>query len=644
MTLLLLSRQPTAAVDAPSLFSRWKVGLVAMLAQVLLLGYTYSQLLYHPGQYLIVVHYDGIKSYFSMASFLRQPMGDGMLVHGHNYPFGEYMYYTDSAPLLMAPLHALVQAVPALAPYGLYIYDLFILSGFVISTGLLVLIFRRLAVPGWLAVLLSVALPWLGPQTIRLNVGHMNLAYTPALLFTIWALHGLYLAWRADQPLARRFAVIFLGIVVSSWIHFYYLPLLGGSLAFFVACLLVAGWPTRKAWRGLTVGTAATLAGAFALTAGLLQLLDPWIGQRTAGAGGYDWIEWKFQFGALFRGYDYNKIRFPLERTSPIPYESAAYLTGFVLYGLLLVGLLLLFRRLPVVARLPRSEADERRHFLGLLLLSSLPLALVSLGENIDLDNGAYVVHNYLNVFFYLRKVTERVTQFRTLGRFIWPFWWAVVLGFSWYVARWRQHPGLRWALAALCLVLIIDAINATHFYRTVTQRNNILAVPTETEQVRQLVGWTTPGRYQALLPLPYFHVGTETAPGEQSLTIDPDDPHCNTTYKLSMVTGLPLMTHKAARAIRHQAELLYSVLRPGGPDPELLARLDQRPIMVFLDSAYYDGSNNYYRDQLKDRPDMRALFEHTPGFIREQHMRRLVHQGSWSLYEWYPKGPGPRQ
>ncbi|HEX8349465.1 MAG TPA: hypothetical protein VF598_05875 [Hymenobacter sp.] len=619
-------------------FSRWKVGLLALLLQAVVLGYTYSHLIFHPGQYLIVTHYDGIKSYFSVASFLRQPMGDGMLLRGQNYPFGEYMYYTDSTPLLVAPLHALVQAVPALAPYGLYLYDLFILSSIIISTGLLVLILRRLAVPAWLTLLLSVALPWLGPQTIRLNVGHMSLAYTPAMLFLVWRLQHLHAAWRAGRPLRWHFSVLLTGIVLTSWLHFYYLPLLGGTLAFFVACLLIEQWPSRRLWWPLVTGTAATLLGSLALTWGLLQVLDPLHRERPVGSGGYDWIEWKFQFGALFRGYVYNKVRFPFERTDDIPYESSAYLTSFVLFGLLLVGILLLIRRLPTGARLPQLNTDGNAQFIKLLLLASLPLALASLGENIELDNGAYVLHNYLNVFRWLHRVTERITQFRALGRFIWPFWWAVVLGFSWYVARWRRLPVLRGALVILCVLLVVDTLNATHHFRKVTQRPNILTAPETTEQVRQLVGWPELNRYQALLPLPFFHTGTDASNNEPSLNIDPDEPHCNTTYQLSMVTGLPLMSHKATRSITQHAELLYSVLRPGGPAPELLARLDHRPILVFLDTAYYDGRNNYYRDQLKDRPQMRALFERTADFIREQHLRRINHQGSWSLYEWQPK------
>lgn len=622
---------------------RWPTPLLALLGQLLLLGTTYAKLLFHPGQYLIIDHYDGIKSYFSVASFLRQPLGDGMLVRGHNYPFGEYMYYTDSTPLLVAPLHWLVQLVPALSPYGLYLYDLVILSSLPLSTWLLALILRRLAVPAGLTVLLAVALPWLGPQTVRLNVGHMSLAYTPAVLFLIWRLQHLYEAWRAGHPLAGQFGWLTLGIVATSWLHFYYLPLLGGPLVFFVAGLLYESWRAGRPWRGLVLGTGATLLASLTLTWGLLRAFDSRYAERPVGSSGYDWVEWRFQFTALFQGYVYNKVRFPLERLGQVPYESSAYLTSFVLFGLLLTAGLILLRRLPAAARLPRAADDDNYLFLKYLLLASLPLAFVALGENIELDNGNYVVHNYLNGFRWLRHLTERITQFRALGRFIWPFWWALVLSFGWYAARWQRLPGLRWALGALGVLLAVDTLNATHHYRTATQRPNLLAAPVlAVGPVQQLVGWAKPGRYQAILPLPYFHVGTEKESGAE-LNVDPDDPHCNTTYQLSMLTGLPLMSHKATRAIHLQAEQLYSIFQPGGPHPALLARLDQRPILVFLDSAYYDGRNNYYRDLLRERPDMRAIFERGPTFIQERHLRRISHQGSWSLYEWFPKGGGPQ-
>ncbi|WP_201977638.1 hypothetical protein [Hymenobacter rubidus] len=562
-----------------------------------------------------------------------------MLIHGHNYPFGEYIYYTDCAPLLAAPLHWLVQTVPSLGPYGLYFFDLFILSGLVVSTGLLVLILRRLGLPAWFTVLLAVTLPWLAPQAYRLQVGHMSLSYTPAILFTAWGLQRLYNAWKASRPLGKHFGLLLAGVVAASWLHFYYLPLMSGLVVLFVAVLLIESWRTHRPWQGLVLGTAGLLAGAVALTWGLLQVLDGRYSQRPVGSNGYDWIEWKLQFSSLFTGYIYNKVRFPFERTSGVPYESVSYLTGFVLFGLLAVAVLALLRRLPKEAHLSHQLANENAGFVKYFLLAAIPMAIIALGESIDIDNGNYILYNYLNVFRWLHKLTDRVTQFRALGRFVWPFWWAVLLGFGWYAAQWRRIPGLRWVLPVLCGLLVTDAVNAVQFYHTETQRPNLLAQSGELEPMQQLVGWPKANRYQAILPIPFYHAGTEWQDEPSNFNTDPDDPHCNRTYQLSMVTGLPLMSQKATRSISSQAEQLYSMFKLGGPDPALLALLDQRPILVFVDTAYFDGRNNYYRDLLRERPTMKAVYEREPAFIQEQGMRRIRHQGSWSLYEWFPKG-----
>ena len=629
------------------------LGLAAGLGQLLVLVLTYGKLLRHPGQYLIVDHYDGIKSYFSLATFLRQPLREGLLEHGQNYPFGEYIFYTDIAPLVSVPLHALVRAVPALAPYGLYLFDGFILLGLVVSSGLLVSILRRLAVPAWLTLVLALTLPWLSPQAFRLNVGHLALSYSPAVLLPLWLLQGLHGAWRAGRPTGRWWLGLGLSLVAAAWIHFYYLGIVGGWLGgfffFWGAREALAGRP----WRGLAGRAFALLGLAAGLTFGLLQALDPRAGERPTGSGGYDWIEWKFQLGALFRGNEFYKVRFLLERTTEIPYESTAYLGAFVLYGLVAVAALAAVARYqrgqgrPDPGLLPPLPAppDGNRAFLGLLLLAAVPLALAALGESIDLDNGAYTLHNYLNPFLWVHKLTERITQFRALGRFVWPLWWTLVLGFAWYAGaawrlararprRWRWLPGLWVGLAGLAGV---DMLHATRHYASVTQRTNLLAAPA-TEPMRALVGWPSPGRYQALLPLPFYHSGSEAPAGDITYNVDPDDPHANRTYQLGMVTGLPLMAHKAARTPAYQARELLRLFQPGGPDPALLRRLDDRPILVFLDTTYYNGTNNTYRDQLRDRPEVLSLFNRQPAFIQEQHMRRLTRQGPYTLYEWQPR------
>jgi len=641
---------PASPAAARGLAVGWRLGLAATLGQLLLLARTFGRLLAHPGQYLLVNHYDGIKSYYALATFLRQPLAQGLVDHGSNYPFGEYIFYTDIVPGFSIWLHGLVRAVPGLAPYGLYLFDVFILAGLVASTVLLLSIWRRLGLPGWLALLLSVAMPWLGPQTSRVGVGHLALAFTPAVLGPLWVLQGLYGAWRAGRPLARWWLGLGAALVAASWVHFYYLGVTGLWVSGFLGVWLGREALAGRPWRRLASWAAAVLAATFGLTFGVLQILDKRASERPAGADGYDWSEWKFQFTTLFKSYDFNKIHFLLERTAYVPYESNSYLGAFVLYGLVTVAVLASIRwwrrraGLASPALLPTlpAPADGSRDFLGLLLLAALPLLLVSLGEEIHFDNDSYILHNYLNPFLWLHKLTVRITQFRALGRFVWPFWWALVLGFGWYAGlAWRQagasgRRGLQVLWGLLAALAVVDALHASKHYRDNSQRDNLLGAPA-TAPVRALLGaLPEPGRYQAILPLPYWHQGSKVD-DPPYLGVDPDDPHCNNGYQLGLLTGLPLMSNKSARIPGYQAAELQSMFRPGGPDPALLARLDQRPILVFLDTAYYDGRNNFYRDQLKDRPEVLALFTRVPDFIREQHMRRLRHQGSWSLYEWQP-------
>lgn len=319
-----------------------------------------------------------------------------------------------------------------------------------------------------------------------------------------------------------------------------------------------------------------------------------------------------------------------MESTGRVPYESDAYLTSYVLFGLLIMAGLWLARRLPVVS----LTQDRSARFVGLFLLAGLPCLSIAVGETYMLDQDAYVLHIYTNPFLWLHKLTDRVTQFRALGRFIWPFWWAVVLGFSWYAGHWQHRPVLRGVLAGLGLMLAVDTKNAMGFYKDV-HRENLLTSAGATAPLQELVGWIDVPRYQAVLPLPLFHSGAEATP---SYNLDPDDPHCNRTYQLNTLTNLPTMSVKATRMVPEDARLIMTLLQPGGPDPALLARMDNRPVLVYLDSTYFNGENNYYREGLKERPELLALFERTDDFIREQNLKVLRHEGNLWLFEWQPK------
>ena len=623
----------------------------------------FRRLLLHPGAYSLAPHYDGIKSDYSIAALLRQPLSDGALIRGHNYPYGEYLYYTDTTPILLAPLHLLVRLVPALAPYGLHLYRLaIILLVIPLSTWLLAKLLRGFGLPAVVAVLLCGALPWLAPHTWRLGVGHMSLAVTPAVLATLLCLRRL---GEATAPAgARRWRwALAVTMGAAAWLHFYYLlmlPMLAGTYA-----LVVAGDRWRAGEPLAAVGRwfapiVAAVVGVVGLTMAALLALDPWTAIRPKSSG-YGWVDWKMQFGGWFRAPDHFHLRFLLEPSKVYPYEPAQYLGGFVLYGLLLAGgAWWLTRRrrtrqvsqetaTPPAPGWPALSAEPAGRFVRAALLAAVPLALISIGEQYELDGGAYLFNNYLNPFFWLRKLIPQLAQFRALARFAWPLWWALNLLVIWGVGRlWSAAPTtrgyrLRW-LALLPLTwLLVDTRDATHFYRRLfAESPDPLADPAAGAALPALLDGTRPAQYQALLTLPFYHVGAD---GNYEYTIDPDEIICTRSYQLGLLTNLPLLAHKATRTPPVQARALWSLFNPTGPpDADLLARLqvDPRPILVYLDTSYYDGSNPFYRQALTQQPEHLAWIEQGDDFIRQRHLRRLGKVGKESCYVWFPRQEAP--
>ena len=154
--------------------------VVALLIQVGFIARAFGRLLTEPGQFLFRLTSetgDGMKNYFTFQSYLQQPFAKGLAWYGNmNYPYGDYVFYTDNTPLVAVFVKLFSHYVYDLTPYGLDVYHAMLVSGMLISTGLLVALLRRLLRSWFLVLSFSVLLPWLNPQLGRLLIGHFNLS------------------------------------------------------------------------------------------------------------------------------------------------------------------------------------------------------------------------------------------------------------------------------------------------------------------------------------------------------------------------------------------------------------------------------------------------------------------------------------
>jgi hypothetical protein len=426
------------------------------------------------------------------------------------------------------------------------------------------------------------------------------------------------------------------GTIFSAFLHMYYVALLPMISGFFLFFWFVRELFRKKPWKNIAVYAGLGSLLPLAATMVLLRAVDMYYDLRLPFGTGYGWTEWKLNFGSIFTPYPFNKVRFLFESMDPVPYESYAYLGGFALYGGLIIAALYWYEKRKNQQAFP--EKDKAADFLVLLGAASLPLLMVALGESYEFNGAGIRFVNYLNVFYYLHKVSERVTQFRALGRFYWPFFWAFNFAVLYLADRKWANPGnalwIRGLLAAIVLPGIIDLKDHMHHYRQFAQRDNILHQPVHLQQMKELMAGINADRFQAILPVPYYHSGSE---GDYTTTIDPEDSFCNRTYQLSLITNLPLMASKATRTPRDHAHALFSIFSIDGMNQKVRSRMNDKPVLVFYDDSFYNGSNNFYQERITLQP-ARTVIDSGKSFVQRPGMKKLSQIGTLALYEWQLK------
>jgi hypothetical protein len=612
---------------------RWSVLALAVVWQLALLLRTFGVLLTEPNQHLFCAQADGAKNYFTFQAYLQQPFERGLLWFGQmNYPFGDYIFYTDNSPLLAVGVKLFSRYVYDLTPRGLDVYNGLLVGMILLSTVLLVSLLRRL-LHSWVLVLaLSVLLPWLSPQLVRLSIGHFNLSLSWVPLLGIWGLLRLYEHGETGRRLGPTVPVVVTGLTLAAFLHLYYLPIVALCTGSFLALWLLSSGRWRQG-RLVLAGGAITLLPLL-LSFAVLRSLDGYYPERRQlpKQASYDAPPLKLAPSALVHPYSYNRQHFVLEADGPLADESAGYLGLLALWGgLLAAGAAVL--RPAWGRRWWRQWRPTLPARFGLLLLAASTTGLLAaLGTRIALSaDGTVFVNNCLSVFYYLDRLVPHATHFRAVARFSWPFFWAfnlvVIIGLDYWLQTGRSW--LRWvAVPLLVLLAWLDTRDALRHYRH-AYVPDVLTNPRFQPEISQLLRQVRPQDYQAILPIPYFHVGSE----DMSRTIDDADAVSRRAYHLALQTGLPLLASKMSRTPPEHARQLLSLLQPGGPVPELRARLGRRPVLVLYDDAFYRGDTTLAARQ--PGPEPRRIVREGAAFIARHRLPLLAQVGTLRLYRW---------
>ena len=568
-------------------------GFLAVLAvAAALLWAKHGDWLRAPNEAMFGVSPDGFKNYMTSAWHVAH---DSSYTHygGMGYPFGEHVLFTDNQPIVSATMQWWSHNMSDLNGRTVGIMNVLEMLSLLLGAGVIFLLLRKLHLPVWYAGLAALAMLFMSPQYNRID-GHFGLSHA-------WVLPLLLLLLcRYEERRSRRYQSLQIGALVwfAAQLHFYYFGISALFLGIYTGVQLLLD-PSLRNFRVRLSHLVIMVMLPFVLLNIWIHWSDfatdrpanPW--GFTTYIGYWEGVFLPYESFPLYKWIDENII--PIRRING---ESQAYIglaaTAFTVW-------LLFFRRLRLFDKGWDEAAYHRVHkrYLRGIFITVVVLLIFACGFPIAIP-GLEWLADYLGPF----------RQFRGLGRFTWAYYYVIntLLFYVLWNKSVRFKGWKRWAIALAPLALLTYEAVVFQKSKKMSLDPN-LAQRSAAAAVYPWIDKVDFSKFQALMPLPYYHVGSE------NIWIDLDGHHFRQMQTTTLHTGVAdLGVNMSRTSIGHTIYAVQFAMNPGEP-PELLDLLpDNRPIALMIKGSRWDEVQKKYPHLLSgatlvgDFPDMKIM------------------------------------
>lgn len=433
-----------------------------------------------------------------------------------SYPYPESVYFTGNQPLVINSLRFINRNIINISDFSFtIIYSLVALS-FIAASIFLLLVFKDLQLNSIFCIIPSAIIPYLSPQIHYFTSN-------PALAYAVWIPLIIYL-FRQFYKNHRFITTCLIGLLsfVSALFHLYY-------YFFFLICGIVIWFHylfTNKAGLSKIRNNWYHIAIQVILPAFIIFLIfyskDTFVERSTFPTGIYR--EWAFP-GYLFLPvntiYGSFLADIPFFRLMPVQY---IYI-GFVAVVVLSYLLFMIFRRLFSIRKqttLKITEDNSLSIFIWIGFLSVVFSIVLSQLKNFTVLPGSVP---FAWFFFFVINITSvhiLLTRLILKNKYI-------------------QHVLL---VLSLCF-FVFDTWN-----NGINYRENIKSKPVvDNNSIKDMQRKIPAKDYEFIIPLPYFHIGSE------NFRIEPKCNIAKPSLLLSLQTGIPL-----AAAISNRLSIKQSI------------------------------------------------------------------------------------
>jgi hypothetical protein len=536
---------------------------LALVLSLVFLAVFFGKVIRNPNNTYFSVSGDGFKAYYA-ALYHVQHDTVNFRTAGMNYPFGELLPFTDSQPPVVNSIRFISRNIVDISHYTVAILNLLMLLSIVMGALFLCLIFMETGVTWWYAALVSVGVAILSPQIGRLG-GHFSLAWI------FWIPLMGWLVIRFDK--SRLFVnSVLMGVItcLAGLMHFYYLGFFG---------FLTGGY---WFWRFIYYRRASTFWYRDLLHFSVQYIIPVLL----------------LQFIVLTRDTVTDRPAFPFGYQSSMAHPAAVFFPSGTPWTFI-----------PKILTVFKHISWESNAFIGTVALLGFITGLVIIIKKILRKEVSYNISSLktVNVMFWasvvalflsfgiplipvLKEIPDHfgiIRQLRVLARFSWLFYYfinIVVFAAIFHFAFVRK-PELKWKIVSVLAILLLWIEGSFNLNGIAVHLNNRIPELEDRVNQTQVNSWIQKinvSDYQAIIPMPYFHIGSE------NIWIDGSEESKRNVLLASLKTGLPTTGVILSRTSISETYMNDALFREPLQRLELADFLsDERPFLICQMNGY---------------------------------------------------------